>query len=245
MYKVLEISLGDNRRLVQYNVDQLFGAKFYLKGFEYPWILSSRQWKAGDKVLDLGAAYSPLPIHIADTYGCEVWAVDDFGSSSDEDWWQRNQDPQKHIDAYPQVRYVLERLGDPDSSTIPENYFDCIYSASTLEHVDLSLRTKRGSLSLAKALLLEGLLPLMPAGMQTRYTFYTPKTYARSALAALGQSLRPVRKLPNAFTSAINPEIMLESPKALYHRVVKDNLQPKKIGRTIALLLALEKSTAD
>jgi ubiquinone/menaquinone biosynthesis C-methylase UbiE len=164
----------------------------------------------------------------------------------------------------------MERLGDPESSTIPENYFDCIYSASTLEHVpaqftaavwrhmdrllkpggfmlhaiDLSLRTKRGWLSLAKALLLEGLFPLMPAEMKARYTFYTPRTYAWAALAALGQSLRSVRKLPNAFTSAINPEIMLESPKALYHRVVKDNLQPKKIGRNIALLLALEKSTS-
>lgn len=270
MYKVVEISLADNRRLVQYNVDQVFGAKFYLKGFEYPWVLSSKQWKPGEKVLDIGAAYSPLPIHIADTYGCEVWSVDDFGTTSDEEFWMRNQDPQEHIRAHPQVKFVLERLGDPATSSLPEGYFDCIYSASTLEHVpaqftpavwhhmdrllkpggsmlhaiDVSLRTHRRWLSLAKALLVEWLYPLMPAGLKTQYTFYTPRLYARTALSALGQSVRPIRQLPNAFNTAIDPEVMLESPKSFYHRVVKDNIQPKRMSRTTALLLVLEKTTA-
>lgn len=267
MYKVVEISVADNRRLVQYNVDQVFGAKFYLKGFEYPWILGSRPWKPGEKVLDIGAAYSPLPIHIADNYGCEVWSVDDFGTTSDEEFWMRNQDPQEHIRAHPQVKFVLERLGDPSSSSLPEGYFDCIYSASTLEHVpaqftravwrhmdrllkpggsmlhaiDISLKTKRGGLSLAKALLLEWFAPILPAGLRTQYTFHTPRMYARAALAALGQSTRSIRQLPNAFTTAIDPDVMLESPKAYYHRAIKDNIQPKRMGRTTALLLVLEK----
>lgn len=271
MYNVLELSLADNRRLVQYNVDQLYGAKFILKGFEYPWILRARQWKSGEKVLDIGAAYSPLPIHIADSYGCEVWSVDDFGTASGEEFWTRNQNPHDHINANPQVKFVMERLGDPDNSSLPEGYFDCIYSASTLEHVpaeltpavwrhmdrllkpggsmlhaiDISLRTKRGWLSLAKALLLEKIVPLMPAGVRTGYAFYTPRIYARSTLTALGQSTRMVRQLPNAFTTAIEPEIMLESPEAFYHRVVKDNMQLSRMGRTTALLMILEKHTAE
>jgi SAM-dependent methyltransferase len=269
MYTIGEVSLADNRRLIQFNVDQIFGAKFFLKGFEYPWVLSSREWKSGEKVLDVGAAYSPLPAYIAKARQCEVWAVDDFGTASDEDFWTRNQDPQEHIRANPQVKFVLERLGDPANSSLPEGYFDCIYSASTLEHVpaeftpavwrhmdrllkpggtmlhaiDISLKTKRGWLSLAKALLLEYFIPLMPSVVRTRYTFYTPRIYARTALSALGQSHQAIRRLPNAFATAIDPEVMLESPKALYHRVVKDNIHLKQIGRTTALLLSLEKST--
>lgn len=267
MYTIGEISLADNRRLIQYNVDQVFGSKFYLKGFEYPWILSSREWKAGDKILDVGAAYSSLPIYIANTHQCEVWSVDDFGTASGEDFWLRNQDPQDHIRANPQVKFVLERLGDPAHSSLPENYFDCIYSASTLEHVpaevtpavwrhmdrllkpggsmlhaiDLGLRTNRGMLSLTKAILLEWFSPYMPAKFAARYVFYTPRIYARAALQALSQSARLNGLIPNPFTTAINPEIMLESPKSIYHRVVKDNMRPKRIGRQIALLIHLIK----
>jgi SAM-dependent methyltransferase len=267
MYTIKEIDLADNRRLVQFNVDNLFGSKFYLKGFEYPWILSSREWKEGDKILDVGAAYSPLPIYIADTYNCEVWAVDDFGTTSNDDFWLRNQKPEEHIRTYPQVKYVLERLGDPSTSTLPENYFDCIYSASTLEHVpkaysasvwrhmdrllkpggcmlhavDIGLRTARGMLSISKSLLLEWLSPLMPASLRARYSMHTPRLYANNSLTALGISSRSVRSLPNALQTALNPEIMLESPKTFYHRVVKDNITPKNMGRRIALLLHLEK----
>ncbi|MGD8822803.1 MAG: class I SAM-dependent methyltransferase [Anaerolineales bacterium] len=267
MYTIKEIGLADNRRLVQYNVDEVFGSKFYLKGFEYPWILSSREWKAGEKILDVGAAYSPLPIHIADTYDCQVWAVDDFGSASDDEFWLRNQNPQEHIQAYPQVKYVMERLGDPAASSLPEGFFDCIYSASTLEHVpktysasvwrhmdqllkpggcmlhaiDIGLRTTRGVLSIAKSLLLEWLGPLLPPNLKASYSMHTPRLYAYNAFHALGLNARPIRSLPNALQAAIQPEIMLESPKTFYHRVVKDNLTPATMARRIALLLHLEK----
>lgn len=267
MYNLKEISLADNRRLVQYNVDQIFGAKFYLKGFEYPWILNARDWKTDDKVLDVGAAYSPLPIHIADTYQCEVWSVDDFGSDSDEGFWLRNQNPQEHIKTHPQVKYVLERLGDPDSSSLPEEYFDCVYSASTLEHVpkeylrpvwrhmdrllkpggcmlhaiDIGLRTTRGMLSISKSLLLEWVFPLLPARIRLEYSMHTPRLYAYNSLESLGNPPGAVRSLPNALQAALDPQIMLESPKTFYHRIMKDNLKPDKMGRRIALLLHLEK----
>jgi SAM-dependent methyltransferase len=268
MYTIKEISLADNRRLVQFNVDQVFGAKFYLKGFEYPWILNAREWKSGEKVLDVGAAYSPLPIHIADTYQCEVWSVDDFGTESDEEFWMRNQNPQEHIKTHPQVKYVLERLGDPEASSLPEQYFDCIYSASTLEHVpkeylasvwrhmdrllkpggcmlhavDLGLRTRRGMLSISKSLLLEWVFPLLPARMRQEYSMHTPRLYAYNSLEALGNNSHATRRLPNTLQAALDPSIMLESPKTFYHRVMKDNLTPTKMGRRIALLLHLEKN---
>jgi 2-polyprenyl-3-methyl-5-hydroxy-6-metoxy-1,4-benzoquinol methylase len=142
MYKIIEVSLADTHRLYQYKLQDIFGADFSLKGFEYPWILTSRTWQKGETVLDVGAAYSRLPIHIQQTYGCETWVVDDFGLKSDEPFWTRHKPPHEHIAKYPEVKFVLERLGDPAQSSLPVGYFDVIYSASALEHVPCTLTPK-------------------------------------------------------------------------------------------------------
>ena len=86
MYEILEVCLADTNRLYQFKQQGIFGVDFNLKGFEYPWLLSSRSWQKGERVLDVGAAYSLLPIHIQQTYGCETWIVDDFGLESNEPW---------------------------------------------------------------------------------------------------------------------------------------------------------------
>lgn len=60
MYRLIEASLADLTRLYPYKQQELFRADFSLKGFEYPWILSSRDWQPGEKVLDVGAAQMSL-----------------------------------------------------------------------------------------------------------------------------------------------------------------------------------------
>lgn len=134
-YQLLEASLADLDRLYKFKQEDLFNAEFSLKGFDYPWIVKSHSWKPGEKVLDVGAAYSPLPIHLQSSFGCEMWVADDFGMNSNDPFWTRNASPQEHIAKYPNVKFVFERLGDPASSSLPAGYFDVVYSASVLEHV--------------------------------------------------------------------------------------------------------------
>ena len=92
-YGVIEIALADASRLVDWKQAGVVGAGYGLKGFDYPWIATSRDWNSDEAVLDVGAGYSPLPAHLAAEHGCELWAVDDFGLSNGEPFWQRGQDP--------------------------------------------------------------------------------------------------------------------------------------------------------
>ena len=85
--------------------------------------------------MDVGAAYSTFPLHLAREMGCAVTVVDDFGLNSDTPFWTRGRDPHEYIDANPDVTFALERLGNPAESKLEEESFDVIYSASALEHV--------------------------------------------------------------------------------------------------------------
>lgn len=267
MYRIEEISLADTQRMITYKLEEEYGAEFDIKGFDYPWIITSRAWSSTDRVLDVGAAYSPLPIHIADTFGCEVWAVDDFGQGSDDAFWTRSKDPQDHIQAHPQVNYVIERLGDPDHSSLPPASFDCIYSASTLEHVpahqteavwrhmdlllkpggtmmhavDIGLPTYRGILSFGKALAIESIYPLLPRSLKIKYLYHTPRNYARFVTACLGTE----RSRPNAGIGVVrmvfDPEIMLEPPQWTYNRIVKDGIRTHRHVRVTSLMIKLHK----
>lgn len=271
MYEVLGISLANAKKLLDYKKSEIFGAEFSIKGFDYPWIIRSNKWKASDKVLDIGAGYSILPAYLADTYGCEVWALDDFGMDSSEQFWRRNQDPQEHIRKYPQVRFVLERLGDIRGSSLPENYFDCIYSASTLEHIptslirevwhhmdillkpggvmlhalDIAFPTYRGFLSLLKALFLDNLHQFLPHSMRMRYAYYTPKAYVRCGLASIG--VKPGSYLGNldVIKMILDPEIVLESLDWAFNRAVKDGMEDVAILRVSSLLIHLKKLKAE
>lgn len=135
LYTIEEISLADTDRLFRFKEENLYGASFSLKGFEYPWILSSHKWRPGDRVLDVGAGYASFARHLAQAYGCDAWIADDFGTASGEPFWERGRSPQAHIAANPEVAYVLERLGRPADSSLPEGTFDVVFSASALEHV--------------------------------------------------------------------------------------------------------------
>ena len=52
MYDILECTLADLPRLYRYHQQELFNVRFSLKGFDYPWLLTSHDWKAWEKVLD-------------------------------------------------------------------------------------------------------------------------------------------------------------------------------------------------
>ena len=137
-YQVIEAALADTRRLLGYKLRAEPEIHLNLKGFDCGWILDSVAWRPGLRVLDVGAGYSWLPIYLAREKHCEVWSVDDFGTWDSDPFWERSRDPAEYIRAHPEVKYVLGRLGEDRRPDLPSGYFDCIYSASALEHVPVA-----------------------------------------------------------------------------------------------------------
>lgn len=211
MYDLLECSLADTRRLFEYRQKSQLTTDFGLKSFAYGWLASVRQWQAGEKVLDVGGAYSPFPVFLQTTYGCDAWVVDDFGTKSNEPYWLRGRSPEVHVHKHPEVNYVLERVGDPSNSTLPESYFGVIYSVSTLEHVpgiltskiwqhmdrllkpggemwhqvDFPFPSNGGVKKMVKAWLFDTFPWVFPQTLKLAHLLVTPQTYLRLLLSSL------------------------------------------------------------
>ncbi len=110
-----------------------------IKAHNRPWVEERGQFRRGEKIVEVGGAYSLFPEYLAERYGTESWIIDDFGCYSNEiALWQRWGDPDKWIAEHPLVRYVKTPMGffNPE---IPDNYFDCVFTISTLEHVPKNL----------------------------------------------------------------------------------------------------------
>ena len=267
MYELLEASLADTGRLFTYMQGQVFGSDFNLKGFDYPWVLSKRTWQNGERVLDVGAGFSELPKHIALDYGCEVWAVDDFGRSEGGGFWERARKPEEFIESNPQVKYVLERLGDREGSSLPKSYFDCIYSASALEHVptdlaqkvwvhmdellrpggemlhavDIALPTSRGFGHVMLAYIFDLLSFLSPKTIKTEYMYETPASYLWAVQNSVGFTNRMNRRKVSVIKMVIDPEILSDPPTSTYNRITKDGMKGMRHFRVASLLIHLRK----
>jgi hypothetical protein len=265
-YQLLEASLADLDRLYQYKLEDIFKADFSLKGFDYPWVVKSRQWKPGEKVLDVGAAYSPLPIHLQAAYGCEMWVADDFGIKSNDPFWTRNASPQEHVSKYPQVKFIFERLGDPASSSLPAGYFDVVYSASVLEHVpcqyickvwrhldlllkpggemlhaiDIPFPSNGGIKKMLFALGFDAFHFIFPKEFKIRHFLSTPLTCTRLAFAELGVKADLGGEL-SALSMALNPVILTESAASGLRRITQDKMTSFHYSRVGSLLLRFKK----
>lgn len=105
-----------------------------IKAHNRAWIEEAGQFARGQRVIEVGGAYSLLPKYLADKYELESWIADDFGMVSDEPEWSRRGNPLDLTAKYPSVKYVFERFGT-FSSNYPDSHFDRILTVSTLEHV--------------------------------------------------------------------------------------------------------------
>ena len=113
-----------------------------IKAHNRPWIDEVGQWKAGQRVVEVGGAYSRLPEYLGEKYGVEPWIADDFGiGTTEEAMWSRWGDPNELPKAYPGVRYVFKRMGE-FSEELPDASFDRVFSVSTLEHIPRKARNK-------------------------------------------------------------------------------------------------------
>ncbi len=267
MFELIECSLADTRRLYQYKQTCPLELSFGLKGFDYGWLLSSHAWKQDEKVLDVGGAYSELPLFIQHQHGCETWVADDFGINVNDPFWSRNQSPQQYIDQHPQVRYILERVGDPDHSSLPQGYYDLVYSISALEHVpaeltpavwthmaalvkpggellhaiDIPFASNGGISKLLKATLFDAFSGLIPASYRHTHYMATPSNYARLVFRTLGIHPSSSPGL-NVWRMALDPEVMTEGFEFGYNRIIKDQLKNYRHQRTASLVIHLRKT---
>lgn len=267
-YQLMEASLADTRRLLGYKVRADPEIHLNLKGFDCGWILESIAWRPGLKVLDVGGGYSWFPIYLAREKQCEVWSVDDFGTWDSDRFWKRSKDPEEHIRAHPEVKYILGRLGEDRRLDIPIGYFDCIYSISALEHVpparfadvwkhmdgllrhggemvhalDIAFPTSGGPTRVLRALIFDLLYPVLPMSVRTRFLFKTPLSCARAALRALGAPMRGVARRLSVVDMVVNPEVAVEPLEFTLNRLLKDGDQPIRHFRVGSLLLHVLKS---
>ena len=267
MFQLLELSLADTHRFYQYKQSCPLELGFGLKGFDYGWLLASHKWNGTDKVLDVGGAYSQLPLYINQQFGCETWVADDFGIQANDPFWLRNRQPPEYISEHPQVKFVLERVGDPGHSTLQLGYFDVVYSVSVLEHVpydqtpavwrhlgqlvkpggellhaiDIPFVSNGGLSKMIKATLFEAFSSLIPGNYQLSHYMVTPMNYARLVFRTL-ELQRPAGHGMNVWRMALDPEIMTEGFDFGYNRILKDNMKDYHHQRTGSLLIHLRKA---
>lgn len=105
-----------------------------IKAHNRPWINDIGNFKSSQKIIEIGGAYSTLPVYLADKYNVEAWIGDDFGESSGENNWSRWGDPHELPNIWPKIKYIFKSLGE-FSNEYPESYFDRVFSVSTLEHI--------------------------------------------------------------------------------------------------------------
>ena len=110
-----------------------------IKAHNRPWIEAAGDFSNGQSVMEMGGAYSLLPKYLADKYGVEAWIGDDFGAASGEEMWSRWGDPHALPEKYPSVKYVFAPMGKFDEK-YPDDYFDRVFSVSTLEHIPYEYR---------------------------------------------------------------------------------------------------------
>jgi SAM-dependent methyltransferase len=271
LYEVVEVGLASSRRLLAYKrtgrgADDGFG----LKTFDHLWIESSRAWSRTERVLDVGPGYSSFPAYLAGKYGCEVWGVDDFGLETADHFWKRGRNPNDLVKAQPSVRYVFERVGDPGASSLPAGNFDCVYSASTLEHVsaedignvwrhmdrllkpggamvhaiDMVIPGHRGALSLLKAWALDRFAGVLPASYRVKNTYFTPRSYLRVVRTVLGHPRGLDSRQFSTLRMALDPDVLLEPLDWAFHRMTKDRMDDIPLLRVTSLLIHVKKTSA-
>jgi len=265
--EIKEISLADTRRLYQFKTNLKYEIPFTVKGFDYGWILSARNWQKGDTVLDVGGAYSSFPNFLSTEFGCETWVADDFGMSANDEFWTRNLSPHEHIKSHPETRYILERVGNPETSSLPKGYFDVVYSASALEHVpadltpavwlhmldllkpggelihalDVTFPSNGGLRKMFQATVFDQLPFLFSKQMQLTHYLATPQTYASLVLNTLVASKPPSLRDLNVWRMCLDPEVITVSLEFGWNRIVKDDMKDYRHNRFGSLLLHLIK----
>lgn len=226
-----------------------------IKAHNRPYVDAVGNFRRGQTIVEVGGAYSSFPKYLAKKYGLEAWIADDFGLKTKDAIWSRWGDPQSLVEANPEVKYIFENFGE-FSPSFPREYFDRIFTISTLEHV---------SPDRLHAVLSNMHVCLKPSGMEVHTIDVPVRGPRESFLFSLGDRFQLLRKISKRFYSDIrwwvdqfrksgaslqcpvpntfgllDRSTLVESPDVVY-RFYPPNNQPKPYRPAGSLLIILKK----
>ena len=114
------------------HINPLACAQGDLKDVQRPWTFKAilASIPHGGRLLEIGAG-QPFVADLLASVGYEVWVVDPYDGSGNGPV-----EYEAFREACPEVRFVRAVFSD-ELIDIPAHYFDCVYSISVLEHLDL------------------------------------------------------------------------------------------------------------
>lgn len=228
-----------------------------IKAHNRPWIDAVGRFEKGQRIIEVGGAYSTLPHFLGQKYGLEAWIGDDFGMSAAESVWSRWGDPRELPARYPSVKYVFERFGEY-SPSFPNAYFDRIFSVSTLEHLPVKQRLdafkdmhrclKPGGIEIHSIdihtmdpplLITAAVLDFIPlvnhlVAAFTRYPLEM-RTWFRTIEAS---GVKIEASVPNPFR-LLHRKVLVDSPDVVY-RFYAPNNTPKAYRPAASMLIIIE-----
>ncbi|QUS59967.1 class I SAM-dependent methyltransferase [Synechocystis sp. PCC 7338] len=225
-----------------------------IKAHNRPWIESFANFHVGQRIIELGGAYSLFPKYLNDKYGVEAWIGDDFGHSGGEAIWSRWGNFKELPEKYPSVKYVFQPFGI-FSEEYPNNYFDVLFSISTLEHIPMNKRldvfkdanrvTKEGGKQLHTIdISIPSLKQCLLYGLGDKLSFLDNLS-ARFCSEIKGwvnlmclSGINLATEIPNSI-ELLSREILVESPDVVY-RFYPPNNKPKAYHPTASLLVVIE-----
>ena len=228
-----------------------------IKAHNRPWIEELGEFEKGQRIIEVGGAYSLLPEYLARKYELEAWVGDDFGMTSqtkDRKLWSRWGDPEAHAREHSDVKYVFERFGT-FTKQYPDEYFDRIFSVSTLEHIPVADRSN---------VFKDMHRCLKPGGIQL-HTIDVSAKIKRVAITSLSENIPLLNRVVWRGNSEIqnwmsllrssgvkilcsipktarmlDRRILVDSPDVVY-RFCPPNNEPKPYQAAASLLLIIEK----
>lgn len=226
-----------------------------IKAHNRPWVEHVGAFSEGQKIIEVGGAYSTLPKALAERYNLEAWVGDDFGDYNRDDLWKRWGNPNDLPIKNPGIKYVFEPFGI-FSKSYPEKYFDRIFSISTLEHIPAKFRVN---------VFKDMNRCLAPGGLQIHSIDINIPPITRSGLLnIIGDKFKFLTFLSSKFQSEISSwleimsntgieidiqipnslqlydrKVLVESPDVVYRFYPPMN-QPKIYNPTASLLVIIE-----
>lgn len=225
-----------------------------IKAHNRPWVEEAGRFQGGQRILEVGGAYSRLPEYLGERYGVEPWIADDFGMTSGEPMWARWGDPSTLPEKFPGTKYVFRRLGE-FAPELPDNSFDRIFSVSTLEHVPdaarpavlrdmhrllasggVELHTIDISIQAPKRLMLKWLASKLPPSRMLHRRLDNDIRRWMTLLSASGVKIEA--RVPSLL-ELLDRSVLVETPDVVY-RFYPPNDAPKPYVPSASLLLVIE-----
>lgn len=224
-----------------------------IKAHNRPWIIENGDFQKNINIIEVGGAYSTLPLYLAKKYNLKAWVGDDFGEYNNETQiWSRWGNPKELIKKNKPVKYIYQPFGI-FSKEYRDEYFDRIFSVSTLEHIPYQLRLdvikdmnrclKNKGISLHtidistpfKKVLKEIIYEKIPLSQHLSKF----KTEINSWIDLFSKSGVEINtEIPNTL-ELLNRSILVESPDVVY-RYYPPNNEPKEYIPNASLLIIIE-----